>query len=217
VTRSTALGIAAIGISVLFAVVAIVPSQPRPWTVGAAIILGSAALLWLFLISLPKMFDWFQRHNLRKRHGLNQKALDGPELPPSKLHPCSWFGYEVIYATYGLKELDPDKNKWARIKQTNGSSQPVATQFPLEVHGYHGETFLVGYLSDDDKNVVDGTEAGEIILWMRPVWTRNRRATRIVEIPLSRITNEGSRGLGTRKSPYQLLLTLSESSHQIQR
>src|ERR1700722_9683207 len=174
-TRTTALGFFAIANSIIFAVVAIVPRQPRPWTVGAAAFVGFAALLALLITLAPKAVEWFQRHRLRKLHGLNQKALDGPELPPSRLHPSSWFGYEVIYSIQGLRESDPNENKWARIKKSSGTSQPVATQFPLEVHGYNGNTFLVGYISKFAKSILDGTESGEIILWMRRSRTKGRR------------------------------------------
>jgi len=115
----------------------------------------------------------------------------------------------VIYSIQGLRESDPNENKWARIKKSSGTSQPVATQFPLEVHGYNGNTFLVGYISKFAKSILDGTESGEIILWMRRSRKKGRRATVLVEIPLSRIKDEGSRGLGTWKSPYHLFLQLA--------
>jgi len=74
-TRTTALGFFAIANSIIFAVVAIVPRQPRPWTVGAAAFVGFAALLALLITLAPKAVEWFQRHRLRKLHGLNQKHL----------------------------------------------------------------------------------------------------------------------------------------------
>jgi hypothetical protein len=201
---SIVLGIAGVVASALFGVLAVVPAEPRGWVIGGAIAVGVVALLWLLIVSSPKIYEWRLRKGERKIHDLQRLRRDEEERSPSQIRD-NQYGFEVIFATHGLKERDPDPNNWARIKRTRGSGSYVDHGFPLEVHKYQGTTYIVGFVSDDHKRVVEGNDTGIITLWMRPRWS----ARNVAEVPLTRITEEGSRGLGTWRSPSFLLLNLS--------
>jgi len=194
-------------VSILFGVVAVVPTKPRGWVVGSAIVIGAVAFLWLITaVAVPAIYDWGKRRGLRKDHELQKLTVAEQEKSPSQISRHAWFGFEVIYSTDGLKEVDPDPNTWARLKRGRGGSQYIAYAFPLEVHRYQRRTYIVGYATSADISVLERGANGQIDLWMRPVWRAH--AKEVVEVPLARIDRDGSRGLGTWKSPWRLELTL---------
>jgi hypothetical protein len=55
---SIVLGIAGVVASALFGVLAVVPAEPRGWVIGGAIAVGVVALLWLLIVSSPKIYEW---------------------------------------------------------------------------------------------------------------------------------------------------------------
>jgi hypothetical protein len=176
---------------------------------------GVAACIWLAFLLLPRLYDWSKRRNLRNIHQLEVVSFENQERSPSQIRQDSWFGFDVINSRFGLTEQDPDPDKWARVKRTRGGSQYIEYAFPLEIHRYHNTTHVVGYVTGTDKAFVAGdlrdSEVQIVRLWMRPV--RRVGARYLVEIPLADISGEGSRGLGTWKSPSFLDLEVGKSSN----
>jgi hypothetical protein len=200
---STVLAIAGVAVSALFGVLAAVPSNPSGFVIGAAIVLGVLAALWLVVMSSPRVYEWRKRRQLRERLGLERLDKLQQENSPSEI-ANGQYGFDVIYSVHGLKELDPDPNNWARLKRARGTATYVG-RYPLEIHRRDGKTYLVGFVSDDDKRLLDGTSGGEVKLWMRPLW----RAKTAVEVALERVEREGSRGDGTWRNPWRLELLLT--------
>lgn len=200
---STILAVAGILASSLFGVLASVPNRPRGWVIGGAIVVGLLALLWLAVTSVPKTYDWWKRSQIRRERQLHRLRRADQEKSPSAIQDGQ-YGFEVIFATQGLKELDPDPNKWARVKRTRGHATYIEHGYPLEVHKQLGKVYLVGYASDAASGIITTGQSGSIELWMKP----RSEARNVIEVPLDRISSEGSRGDGTRQNPWFLQLSL---------
>jgi hypothetical protein len=203
---STALAVAGIAVSALFGVLAAVPSKPSGWVIGTAIVLSAGATIWLLIVSSPRVYDWYKRRQLRDQLDLRKLSKLEQEKPPSDITDGQ-YGFDVIYSVHGLKELDPDRNKWARVKRARGTATYVE-HYPLEVHRRNGATYVVGFVNASHKRLVNSGASGTITLWMRPL----RRANISIEVPLDRIEWEGSRGDGTWRNPWYLELVLTRSA-----
>ena len=119
-----------------------------------------------------------ERRALRRFRKLRVVAGSETDLSPHEL-PDGIYGFEVVFAVAGIR------SGRARIKPDG--TNPVGVPYPLEVHKFDGETWLVGYVSRD----VTVSGDGEIELWMR----RRSRSDRIIEIPVSCLEDDGeSRG-----------------------
>jgi hypothetical protein len=130
------------------------------------------------------------RVQLRDKHGL--KPLDEHESdhPPSEL-PGPVYGFEEIFAVPGLSDGR------ARIKPDQG-------RYPLEVHKHGGDVYIVGFVSEEDKDVLEKS-GGSITLWMTPA----ESARDIFEVPISRILSETLFGDGTAINPFRISLDLA--------
>lgn len=119
-----------------------------------------------------------ERRKLRRARRLRVVSGVEADMSPYEL-PDGVFGYEVIFAVAGLR------SGTARIKPDR--TNPEGYPYPLEVHKFNGETWLVGYIA---ANVTEDQD-GYIDLWMR----RKTRSDQLVEISLARLEDDGeSRG-----------------------
>jgi hypothetical protein len=146
-----------------------------------------------------------ERRGLRNRRHLKRVALNEMEQPPSAL-PDGVYGFDEIFAVAGMRPGGPKANE-ARIKPDR--RKPNGDPYPLEVHKYAGETWLVGYVEPDRRSLAENpTSTGGLTLWMR----RTDRATELVPVPLSRVgpeTSRGDRSLdSSEENIYRLILGL---------
>jgi hypothetical protein len=134
------------------------------------------------------------RARLRRSHALRPLATDEVDSPPGAL-PSGVFGFEEIFASKGLL------GGQARLK-ADGS------RYPMEVHKFLGEVYVVGFVSDSDLRSLNSDRRGEITLWMR----RQRDARALVEVPTSRVADERSLGDGSALNGFRLGLTLGPAT-----
>lgn len=205
--RAVALAIFGIVVSLILAMLAAVNASS-----AAIVVCGSVTLLLILLLYVPVMRGFYrdareerQRDALRASRKLRLVAGDEADLSPTRL-PDAVYGYEEIFSVAGLRSVGPYANA-ARIKPDR--TNPEGYPYPLEVHKFDGEAWLVGYVSPLYKPLADNaTEAGELSLWMR----RTAANSVLVAIPLSRVNNDKS--LGDRswdssaKNIFRLVLEL---------
>jgi hypothetical protein len=206
--RAIALAIAGILIAIVLAILAAVQASSN-----AIVICGGVTFVLIVVLYVPALHEFyrvgreqFQRWSLQKRRGLRLVRNNEADTPPSRL-PDKVYGYEEIFAVAGLRSWGAHADA-ARIKpdRTNKDGSP----YPLEVHKFDGETWLVGYVAPQSRALAEtATESGELILWMR----RTKANHALVEIPLGRVTEEKSLGdrssIGSAKNLFRLFLRLT--------
>jgi hypothetical protein len=202
--RAVALAILGILVALIDEILATVKA-PEPAIVACS---GVTLLLipWLYRRVLWGFYldarEERQRKARRAKRKLRLVAGEEADNPPAELDDRV-YGYEVIFSVKGLRSGE------ARLKpdRTTDDGRP----YPLEIHKFDGEVWLVGYVSPRDKVVAeDAAQAGDLSLWMR----RTRAHAVLVEIPLSRIdgepTSRGDRSRdSTAKNIFRLLLKLT--------
>jgi hypothetical protein len=180
--RSIALAIFGILVSLVIAILVAVKAPT-----AAIVTCASVTLALIVLLYLPELRRFYrdtreerQRRTRRKQHNLRLVEGDEADLSPALL-PDGVFGYEEIFSVSGLRDgrarIKPDRTK------------PEGVPYPLELHKFEGDTWLVGYVSAKDRDKIH--RGGELNLWMR----RRSRDDTLEEIPLSRLKGDGeSRG-----------------------
>jgi hypothetical protein len=210
--RAVALAILGIVVSLVLAILGVLDAPT-----ASIVILGLATIVLIVAIYSPTLRSFYrngreelQRRALRRRRSLRLVALNEMEHPPATL-PDGVYGFEEIFAVDGLRSDGPNANK-SRIKpdprKANGDP------YPLEVHKYAGQTWLVGYIDPDQRVLaVDPDSVGQVILWMR----RTDQANVLVPVPLSRVGPEeslGDRSLdSSEQNIYRLVLGLMPKGH----
>lgn len=186
------LAVVALVLAIAFAVVGTIPI----WLGVILTVIVVVGTMLLFRQDLAAYFrrssEERERADLRAAHGLRLvHGADETERAPRDV-PDGVCGYEEIFAVAGLK------NGEARLK-------PDRNPYPLEVHKFEGETYVVGYCSPTANNSLSSDAECRLTLWMR----RQNPADVLVEVPISRVTGEQSLGTGTRRNAFRLDLTLA--------
>lgn len=202
--RAIALAIFGILVSLIIAMLAAVKASS-----AAIVACAGVTLLLILLLYVPVLRGFYldareeqQRRARRASRKLRLVAGDEADLSPAKLLD-GVYGYEEIFSVAGLRsdeaKIKPDRTK------------PDGYPYPLEIHKFNGEAWLVGYVSPRYKLLAENaTEAGELSLWMRRTGANNV----LVEIPLSRV-NGDPKSLGDRswdssaKNIFRLVLKLT--------
>jgi hypothetical protein len=209
-TQSSQRGIALAVIGIL---ASLVLSILVAFQVSRFIILICAGATVLFIAGLyarvlQGLFLDFREERQRKRHrerrGLKLVADDAVDTLPRKMSMV--YGYEEMHAVAGLRSEGECANT-ARIKPDRTKSDGYP--YPLEIHIFDGEIWLVGYLPQGGPVQTAGTNATEeFSLWMR----RKKRTDVLAEIPLSRVIDDESRGDrswdSSARNIYRLLMKL---------
>jgi hypothetical protein len=204
--RGIALAIFGILVSLVLAILAALRAPA-----GVIVACSATTVVLIVAIYVPTMrgFYWnireeLQRQSRRKAHNLRNVAGDEADSSPQDL-PDGVYGYEEIFSVMGLRSGD------ARLKPDRTNT--VGYPYPLEVHKFSNDTWLVGYVSREEKQLVDNaTETGQLSLSMRRTKTKGI----LVEIPLSRVIGNGeSRGDRSwdsfAKNLYRLILPLASA------
>ena len=182
----------------------------------AIIACGGVTIVLIVLLYIPVLRQFYrdareelERRSLRSRGGEKLTLVSGDQvdLPPSRL-PDGVYGYEEIFGVSGLRSSGEHADA-ARIKPDR--TNPNGFPYPLEVHKFNGETWLVGYVAPQFESLAKTeTETGPLSLWMR----RTKVNHVLVEIQLSRV-DPGEKSLGDRswdssaKNIFRLVLQLS--------
>ena len=168
-------------------------------------------LLAMFGLFVPPAYRWWveQRPRAKSRRHQQLRLVRGAEAgkPPSKLDD-GVYGYEEIFAVKGMKIGDDSP---AKLKPNPFA--PDGHAYPIEVHRHGGETYLVGYVSASDATLLESGAACRVTLWMRRQMGAPTRARWLVEVPLSRITDDRCDGDGSEGSgAFRLELDLAPIS-----
>jgi hypothetical protein len=206
--RAIALAIFGILVSLILAILAATNASS-----AAIVACAGATLVLIVTLYIPVLRGFYrdareERQRMTRRAGRRLRLVAGDEADesPSQL-PDGVYGYEEIFSVHGLKS---DK---AKIKPDR--TRPEGSPYPLEIHKFDGELWLVGYVARQDRPLAeDAAEAGELILWMR----RTASKDKLVEIPLSRVFED--RSLGDRswdssaKNLFRLVLELKATASE---
>jgi hypothetical protein len=209
--RAVALAILGIVVSLALAILVALDAPT-----ASIVISGLATIVVIVAIYSPTLRYFYrngreelERRTLRKRRSLRLVALEEMEQAPTAL-PDGVYGFEEIFAVAGLRADGPHANE-ARIKpdRRKANGEP----YPLEVHKYAGETWLVGYVEPDQRALAwDTKSVGQVTLWMR----RTDRATALVPVALLRVGPEkslGDRSLNSsEENIYRLVLDIRPSN-----
>ena len=209
--RAVALAILGIVVSLALAILVALDAPT-----ASVVISGLATIFVIVAIYSPTLRYFYrngreelERRSFRKRRSLRLVGLNEMERAPTAL-PDGVYGFDEIFAVAGLRPDGPHGNE-ARIKpdRRKANGEP----YPLEVHTYAGETWLVGYVEPDQSALAWNPESvGQVTLWMR----RTDRATALVPVALLRVGPEkslGDRSLdSSEKNLYRLVLDIGPSN-----
>jgi hypothetical protein len=209
--RAIGLAIFGILVSLIIAMLAAVNATP-----AAIVACAGVTLLLILLLYVPVLRGFYldgreerQRRARRASRKLRLVTGDEADLSPAELSDRV-YGYEEIFSVAGLRSGE------AKIKPDR--TRPEGYPYPLEIHKFDGEAWLVGYVSPRYKLLAENpSEAGELSLWMR----RTKANNVLVEIPLSRV-NGDPKSLGDRswdssaKNIFRLVLELTATESERQ-
>jgi len=138
------------------------------------------------------------RARLRREHKLRRIVGNETYMHPSAL-PNGIYCYEEVFAMSGLRG-DRARGKPRRVNRDGHT-------YPIEIHRYGDESYVVGWVSEADKQAMHGSTSARITLWMR---RQGRRvASSLVEVPVACLDSDGeSRGDGCKGNDFRLLLDL---------
>jgi hypothetical protein len=196
-TGNSALTVLAYLSGIVLAVLASLQAEVRAVEVVAVAFVLVASVLFL-----PGFWDWSReapaRARLRHRRHLRSLTAEETDHHPSTL-PNGIYGYEEIFAMNGLR------GDLARLKPK--PLAPDGHSYPIEVHRFEDDTYVVGWVSPHDVQSLARQDASRIVLWMRR--RRKKVAGSLVEVPLSRVITDGtSLGDGSRRNGSRLELDL---------
>lgn len=185
--RGIALAIFGILVSLVLAILTAIKAPT-----AAIVVCAGATLVLILVLYVPTMQRFYRnsREDLQRRERRRLRHLRivvGEEADAAPLDlPDGVYGYEEISSVAGLR------SGHAKIKPDR--ARPDGFPYPLEIHKYDGEPWLLGYVSHNDKGLAENaSEAGQLTLWMR----RTKANEVLVGIPLGRLIDDGQ-SLGDR-------------------
>jgi hypothetical protein len=177
----------------------------------AAVVIVVVAILFVVAMLgsfVPPARRWWveQRPRVMSRRREHLRLVRGKQagMPPSDL-PDGVYGYEEIFAVKGMQQRDESP---AKLKPN--PIAPDGHAYPIEVHRFAAETFLVGYVSDTDAKLLASGRGCHLTLWMRRQMGAPTRARTLAEVPLSRVDDDVCDGDGSEGSgAFRLELDLA--------